>query len=78
MRANDLRKGDRVIMRDGTEATVLDNRKGQLRRLEIWGDAGETYVHEIAYVLRDGTQPEAIELSAAQIKRANMIKAAGF
>lgn len=62
MRTNDLKKGDRVRLRNGWMATVMDNRKGNRRCLEVEGhftEMGDVYSHDIEYfVLPEGVDPE--------------------
>lgn len=54
MKTDELKKGRRVQMRNGWEGTMLDNAKGETRRVLVEGDhreAGTVYAHDIAYVM---------------------------
>lgn len=42
MLANDLRKGDRVVLHNGWNATIKDNKKGNIRVATVEGFATET------------------------------------
>jgi hypothetical protein len=53
---NDLKKGDRVLLRNGWEADMWDNMKGQTRVALVYGfetEAGSVYSHDIFAVKRD-------------------------
>lgn len=77
MLSNELRKGDRVVMR-GTNwnATIMDNVKGNIRVADVEGlyrEMGSVYVWDIAYKLNEDGSTEPIELTPKQIKdRANV------
>jgi hypothetical protein len=77
MRTNDLKKGDRVVMRNGWHATIMDNKRGNTRVATVEGfsrDTGSVYVWDI-----DRTESgEAIELTPAQVKARDTVKALGF
>ena len=50
MFTNDLKKGDRVVLRNGRKATIADNRKGNIRPAEVYGietETGSVYGHDI-------------------------------
>lgn len=61
MKTNDLKKGDRVRLRNGWFATVEDNRRGVRRMLTVEGfytEMGDVYSHDIEYyILPEGTDP---------------------
>ena len=62
-KTNDLKNGDRVKLRNGWEAIMRDNKRGNIRYAEVFGswrgrnETGETgsiYSHDIVKALRDG------------------------
>lgn len=80
----DVQKGDIIICRDGTRATVLDNARGVIRRVEVpslFGqgtDSGSQYVREWqARENADGSR-QRITLTEAQQTKLNRIARAGF
>lgn len=78
MLANELRKGTRVVLRNGWHATMADNARGNIRMATVEGvytETGSVYAHDIACVEATG---EPVTLSPAQSKAAARIKAAGF
>ena len=80
MLANDLRKGDVVVLKDRFTATIMDNAKGNIRAALVNGGSGSIYVKDIAVcVERQGVAyNERVELSPRQAKAAATIRAAGF
>ena len=64
----------------GWRATIMDNAKGMIRMADVEGmerEIGSIYVTDIAYVeTPDG--PDRVQLSPAQAKKAQAIRAAGF
>ena len=76
MLANDMKKGQVVVLRSGLRATIRDNMKGMARNVEIEEpahDIGSIYVHKIAFaVLEDGSF-EPITLTPSQQKRADWL-----
>jgi len=56
MKTNDIKKGMRIVLRNGWEATIEDNRKGNIRMATVEGmytETGSIYAHDIAGVLID-------------------------
>ncbi len=54
MKTNDLKKGDRVQLRNGWYATIADNRKGNTRLATVEGfvtETGSIYAHNIIRVV---------------------------
>ena len=50
MKTNELKKGDVVRLRNGWKAILQDNRKGNTRLAEVYGDfteLGSVYSHDI-------------------------------
>ena len=85
MLANDLKKGMQVQLRNGWMAELLDSKKGNIRTAKVFGyftEVGSIYAHDILLVRvarQDGTTEwEPVTLSPAQVKAAQLIKAAGF
>ena len=89
MLANDMKKGMRVKLKNGWFGTVNDNKKGNIRDVDVEGDFRETgsvYVHDIALVRVDPNASdysgwrgwEPVTLSPAQEKSATLIKSMGF
>jgi len=78
MKTNDLKKGVRVLLRNGWEATVFDNAKGNTRMCEVEGfetEIGSVYSHDIVAILPSG---ERVEHTPAQLKLMERVKALGF
>lgn len=54
MKTNDLKKGDRVQLRNGWFATIADNAKGNTRIATVEGfetETGSVYSHDIVKVI---------------------------
>lgn len=69
MKTNDLKKGAMVLLRNGWEARIEDNKKGQVRLATVWGyetEMGSIYAHDIAAAVVDG-QRVPIEYTDAQL-----------
>ena len=50
MFTNDLKKGTRIYLRNGWEATLIDNKKGNTRLADVEGfcqEMGSVYSHDI-------------------------------
>jgi hypothetical protein len=76
IRSNELKKGDKIVMK-GTmwEGTILDNKKGNIRLAEINGfhkDIGSIYVHDIGYAIKNGERV-LIELTDKQKELQKMV-----
>ncbi len=58
MKTNELKKGTRILLRNGWEADLIDNKKGTIRDATVYGDyteSGSIYAHDIvAYEVKDG------------------------
>ena len=72
MKTNDLKKGTRVLLRNGWEADIWDNRKGNTRVCNVYGDfteAGSIYAHDIvAYKDVNGFWYYDIEYTPDQLR----------
>jgi len=67
MKTNDLKKGTRVLLRNGWEATLMDNMKGNRRLANVEGyvtEMGSVYSHDVMAVLPSG---ERVEHTPAQL-----------
>lgn len=70
IKTNDLKKGARVMLKNGWFATIEDNKKGNTRLATVEGyytEMGSIYAHDIAYAIIDG-QRVGIELTDSQKK----------
>ena len=50
MRANDLKKGAMVLISSGVKAELMDNKKGNVRDVKVFGlytETGTVYSHDI-------------------------------
>jgi hypothetical protein len=84
MKTNDLKKGDRVQLHNGWNATIEDNRKGNTRMATVEGyvtEMGSIYSHDIKVFfpkdIKDTFEID-IELTPKQTKFRDTIKAIGF
>ena len=72
MKTNDLKKGARILLRNGWEADVWDNKKGNTRVCNVYGDftePGSIYAHDIvAYKGTDGAWHSDIEYTPEQLR----------
>ena len=78
MKTNDLKKGTRILLCNGWEATLIDNAKGNTRMANVEGfvtEMGSVYSHDILAVLPTG---ERVEHTPAQIKLMGMVRAMGM
>lgn len=78
MQSNELKKGDKVILKNGWKATIEDNLKGNIRLATVEGlvtEMGSIYVWDIAHKIDTG---ERIDLTPKQLKSKGMVNALGF
>ncbi len=71
MLTNELKKGDRIKLRNGWFGTVFDNAKGNTRMVEVEGlytEIGSVYSHDIVLKIVANSEPIKIEHRPAQIK----------
>lgn len=81
MLANDLKKGDKVRLKNGWNATIEDNLKGNIRMATVEGfvtEMGSVYTHDIAFKFNPDETVEPVELSPRQAKAAGKIKSYEF
>ena len=78
---NDIKKGTKVSLTHGRTAVMADNKKGNIRMVEITGggfhEFGSVYAKDILSAEIDGHIVN-VELSPAQHKAATNIRAFGF
>lgn len=77
MKTNDLKKGVRVKLRNGWEADIADNMRGNTRMAKVYGfetEIGSVYAHDIVLWL-DGDQWKRVEHTPAQVKLRTMVGA---
>lgn len=77
MLSNDIKKGMRVLKKNGWYGTVMDNRKGNLRCINTEGyvtEAGDDYVWNISQVETSPGVWEKIELTEAQKKARSTVR----
>jgi hypothetical protein len=70
MLTKEIKKGDRIQMRNGWYGTILDNKSSTIRMAEIEGtftEMGSVYSFDIAYVLKHG-QKVPVEYSAKELQ----------
>lgn len=83
MLANNMKKGMKIVTALGFHGEIADNKKGNIRMINVQGEfgpeLGSIYTKDIRKVLNPETgQWEAVELSDAQKKQAAAITAFGF
>jgi len=74
MTTNDLKKGTRVLLNNGWEATLEDNRKGNIRLATVYGyceEMGSIYSHDIVSYQENG-EWVSVDHTANQKKCKNM------
>lgn len=77
---NDLKKGSKVILRNGWNATVEDNKKGSTRMCTVEGlctEMGSVYATDIQFAIIDDKKL-VVEYPDKYIKAMNARKAMGF
>lgn len=79
MKTNDLKKGTYIKLRNGWEARLWDNQRGNTRVAEVFGivtECGSVYAHDIvAYKTSDGVWHDDIEYTDSQLKCRKAVKA---
>ncbi len=82
MKTNDLKKGVRVKLQNGWEGTVMDNKKGNTRMVEVEGhytEIGSVYAHDIKLWKNTETGLwEQVEHTADQVKLKERLKSMGW
>ncbi len=80
MFTNDLKKGTRIRLRNGWEAEMWDNKKGNIRMANVFGhvtEAGSVYAHDIMYAQINGDWMK-VEHTPAQLKLKTQLHAMGW
>jgi hypothetical protein len=80
MKTNDLKKGDKVILRNGYNAIIEDSKKGNIRMAKVFGEyteIGSIYSWDILALVSD-SKNIAIELTDAQVKAQKLTSSLGF
>jgi hypothetical protein len=80
MKTNDLKKGDKVNLRNGFTAIIEDSKKGNIRMAKVFGnytEIGSIYAWDIMSVVKEN-KVIAIELTATQLKSKNLTFSLGF
>ena len=75
MKTNEIKKGTRIMLRNGWEADMADNMKGNARMAKVYGfetEIGSVYAHDIASVLING-QWQSVEHTPAQAKLRQLV-----
>jgi len=80
--ANDVKKGTKIVLTDGTPATVKDNKRGIIRMIEVvsvfgggFPSTGSEYIRRWSHVKATG---DRIVFSPAQQKQLAKVRASGF
>jgi hypothetical protein len=61
MKSNDLKKGDRIVLLNGWEATIEDNKKGNIRMATVEGfvtEMGSIYMHDVRGRVETADKPK--------------------
>jgi len=72
MKTNDLKKGARILLRNGWYGTIADNARGNIRMATVEGvytETGSVYAHDIVKAQAPGSKLfEDVEHTPAQLK----------
>jgi hypothetical protein len=81
VKTNDIKKGTKIRLVDGIEATMQDNMKGNIRLIMVvtpqGEDWGSTYAHKIKQAFVNGEWAD-VELTHDQLKLRNALDALGL
>jgi len=78
---NELKKGDKVRLRNGWDAKLEDNMKGNTRLCTVYGfctEMGSVYSHDIMWKQNEDGSTTPIEHTPAQLKLKERCAAMGF
>ena len=82
MFTNELKKGEKIQLRNGWNATIEDNLKGNTRLCTVYGfctEMGSVYSHDIVLFYKyEGNGTILIEHTPAQLKAKERCAAMGF
>jgi hypothetical protein len=76
MTTNELKKGDRIMLKCGWYATMLDNKRGGIRLAEVEGiekEIGSIYSGDIAYKINADNTIESVEMTASQRRQEDVL-----
>jgi len=81
MQTNDLKKGTMIHLRNGWQAMLQDNKKGNSRLCTVYGhftEMGSCYAWDfLSYLDNEGNWND-IELTEKQIKQRSAVRSMGF
>lgn len=78
---NDIKKGEMVMLANGWEARIEDNRKGNVRMATVYGmytDIGSIYSSDIRQVKNTSGEWESVSITSKQKQTADNRKQWGF
>jgi len=82
IKTNDIKKGWRVVLRNGWDGIMMDNARGNTRLVDVNGDFRETgsvYAHDIVHALCPVTNVmHKVEHTPAQLKLKSQLTAMGW
>jgi hypothetical protein len=81
MKTNDIKKGQRIQQRNGWYGTMMDNKKGNIRDVNVEGDfeeMGSVYAHDIARAQDANGVWHTVEHTEAQLKLKSKLRAMGW
>ena len=81
LKTNDLKKGTRVLLNNGWEATICDNMKGNTRCCDVEGDfreMGSVYSHDMKMWMNALGDWEPIEHTEKQLTLKKQLQAMGW
>ena len=81
MFTNELKKGDRVMLKNGWKADICDNMKGNTRLANVYGlytEMGSVYSHDIDYKMNNDGSTTQMEYTPAQLKLKETVASYGF
>lgn len=77
--SNDLKKGDKVRLKNGWDAVMIDNKRGNIRMAEVHGihtEIGSIYAWDINYRIEEDGTGTLVKLTPKQEKDKEKIEAA--
>lgn len=76
MTTNELKKGDRIMLECGWYATIMDNKRGNIRLAEVEGiekEIGSIYSGDIVYKINADNTIESVEMTASQKRQEEVL-----
>lgn len=77
MKTNDIKKGTRVLLRNGWFGTMMDNLKGNTRMVDVEGysrEIGSVYSWDIVEAYTESGDPVSVEHTDKQLAQRKMVK----